>query len=393
VTTPTGQQVQQVLSACMMVRDEEANLPRCLESIKGFVDELIVVDTGSTDKTVEIAESFGAKVYHHPWENDFSKHRNQSISYAAGDWLFIIDADEELIFDPKSNIEKTRTWLDVLSKEHRAVAINLKDMQKGRMTMQLNSSRFFRKGEAKYIGAVHNQPENLRAVFCPHVFLHHYGYDLTPEEKEAKRLRTTNLLLREVEDNPTNYQALFYLSQEYASHRDWENSVIYCEKYIAHKDELEPSGNFYEAVYYTGVRAYMRIGDLQKSKEWLTAGCEALPTDLDMALALTEFGAWTSNSELIVRGARTFVALYDNFEKDPYLRGNRFIFSNNPEVIVYCLKQLTSTLLKEGFERLEELLIRLEKCNEKYAEGTVEDLQAELGPLGLQVDLGGKNNV
>ena len=85
------------ISACMMVKNEEAFLPRCLESIKDVVDEIIVVDTGSTDRTAEIAKSYGAKVYHHPWENNFSKHRNQSISYATGDWIFILDGDEEVI--------------------------------------------------------------------------------------------------------------------------------------------------------------------------------------------------------------------------------------------------------------------------------------------------------
>ena len=84
------------ISACMMVRDEEKLLPQCLKSIKDHVDEIIVVDTGSRDNTIAIAESFGASVYHHPWEAHFSKHRNQSLEYACGSWLFIIDADEEL---------------------------------------------------------------------------------------------------------------------------------------------------------------------------------------------------------------------------------------------------------------------------------------------------------
>ena len=92
------------LSACMIVRDEENNLHRCLTSIKDVVDEIVVVDTGSEDRTVEIAKSFGAKVFHHPWEGDFSKHRNQSISYAKGKWIFIIDADEELILDQPASV-------------------------------------------------------------------------------------------------------------------------------------------------------------------------------------------------------------------------------------------------------------------------------------------------
>ena len=95
------------ISLCMMVKNEEEFLPRCLESVKDVVDEIVIVDTGSTDRTVEIAESYGARVYHHPWENDFSKHRNQSISYASGAWILEMDADEEFFSEDTQKIGKT----------------------------------------------------------------------------------------------------------------------------------------------------------------------------------------------------------------------------------------------------------------------------------------------
>ena len=73
-----------LLSACMIVKDEEENLPRCLTSMLDLADEFVIIDTGSTDRTVEIARSFGARVYHEPWQNDFSLHRNQSLERATG---------------------------------------------------------------------------------------------------------------------------------------------------------------------------------------------------------------------------------------------------------------------------------------------------------------------
>src|SRR3972149_2146143 len=85
------------LSLCMIVKNEEKFLPACLESVKGHVDEIIIVDTGSTDRTVEIAESYNAKIYHHPWKNSFSKARNYSLKYATCDWILILDADEEIV--------------------------------------------------------------------------------------------------------------------------------------------------------------------------------------------------------------------------------------------------------------------------------------------------------
>jgi len=84
------------LSLCMIVRDEAELLPACLSSVQGLVDEIIVVDTGSTDDTVAIAQGLGAQVYHHVWQADFAQARNHSLSYAQGAWIVVLDADETL---------------------------------------------------------------------------------------------------------------------------------------------------------------------------------------------------------------------------------------------------------------------------------------------------------
>lgn len=84
----------QSVSLCLIVRDEEASLPRCLASLKPVVHEMIIMDTGSTDRTVDIATAFGAKVYSHAWNGNFSAARNHGIDQAAGGWILIMDADE-----------------------------------------------------------------------------------------------------------------------------------------------------------------------------------------------------------------------------------------------------------------------------------------------------------
>src|SRR5579862_9526082 len=92
------------LSVCMIVRDEEENLARCLESVKPIADEIVVVDTGSTDATVQIAESFGAKIGHFEWCADFAAARNAAIELATSKWVLSIDADEWLPTETQQRI-------------------------------------------------------------------------------------------------------------------------------------------------------------------------------------------------------------------------------------------------------------------------------------------------
>jgi len=82
------------LSLAMIVKNEEAHLGHCLASVRGLVDEVIVVDTGSTDGTAALAEELGARVFHRPWTEDFAAARNESLAHATGDWVLVLDADE-----------------------------------------------------------------------------------------------------------------------------------------------------------------------------------------------------------------------------------------------------------------------------------------------------------
>lgn len=84
------------LCLCMIVKNEEVNLPPCLRSVQGVVDEIVVLDTGSSDRTVEIAKEFGAKVHFFEWCNNFAIARNEALKYVESDWVLVLDADEQL---------------------------------------------------------------------------------------------------------------------------------------------------------------------------------------------------------------------------------------------------------------------------------------------------------
>jgi O-antigen biosynthesis protein len=85
------------ISLCMIVRDNARTLPACLESIRPWVDEMVIVDTGPVDDTPRIVEAFGGRLFHFPWCDDFSAARNESLRHARGDWLFWMDSDDTIL--------------------------------------------------------------------------------------------------------------------------------------------------------------------------------------------------------------------------------------------------------------------------------------------------------
>jgi tetratricopeptide (TPR) repeat protein len=201
----------QTISLCMIVKNEEKFLPDCLKTVEGLVDEIIIVDTGSTDRTMEIAREYKAKIYEHPWQNDFSLHRNQSISYATCDWILILDADEEL--DPT---EHNIIRMAIKRKDIDSVSfVVFNKIQHGRIGF-LNSHRMFRRNKGfKYHGIVHNQLEVTGKTLISQFKVIHHGYGLSSEQMEKKGRRSEALLLKQLEESPQAIFPHFNLAQLY----------------------------------------------------------------------------------------------------------------------------------------------------------------------------------
>jgi len=380
----SGQNI--TLSICMMVKNEESNLYRCLPSLTGIADELILIDTGSTDNSISVAESFGAKVYSHPWENNFSVHRNQSIGYASGDWVFIIDADEELFLN--SSASELKEWLNNVPADCMSIAIILKDIQKDMQAMQFNSVRLFRRGSVQYEGIVHNMPKIIigkpEAIFCPLMYLKHYGYDLSPEKQEEKRNRTEGLLLKRIEENLDDVTAYFYLVQLYTAYREYPNAAEYIEKYEAATKRV--GVKFNGSIYCTACHVYRQLFDKVNAQKWLLAGMKEYPKDLDLLMALTEYGVWVQEINLIVQGANGFLRTYEEYQKNPALSGNRFTYANTAESVCYCLFHLSMAMFQQGCHTLDKLNEYLGKTHIDFNNGIRGDVAQVFEMFGLKKD-------
>src|SRR3954470_4217571 len=189
----------QTLSLCMIVKDEEEMLPRMLAAVAPAADGMVIVDTGSTDRTLEIAKSFGAKVLHHHWTGDFPEARNVSIDAATGDWIVWLDADEILVPEdaPKLRELTGQTWREAFYLVEKNFTGDVEDGT----AVTHNALRVFRnRPEYRFKGRLHEQfAHNLpgylgERVAHTQVRVEHYGYLGVVRDKKDKAKRNLELL-------------------------------------------------------------------------------------------------------------------------------------------------------------------------------------------------------
>jgi glycosyltransferase involved in cell wall biosynthesis len=373
------------LAVTMIVKNEAANLPRCLDSIKPFADELIVVDTGSTDNTVEILKQYDATVYHHEWQDNFSLHRNQVLGYVPEScgWLLMIDADEQLV--TQLTQDKFKRFLASVGDQYNAVALNMKDMQDGRVCMDFNTTKIFRRGKVQYKNIVHNEPVfDGTVLIMPNAHLVHYGYDLGPEEKARKHKRTIALLEKRIADNPADWKAYFYLGQAIGYFEPGNHQAIIDNtlQYIQHKNDV---ADFNLSAYFTLIRAYMQNGQLKEAWQWILQARAALPDDLDIAMAMLEYGGATNNAMLVVTAAAEFNRIWELYENDASKKGGRFIYSHNQEALLFVNFYNTSSQLQLGAASLAQFQELLKGVPEKHKLHMMQEMDTVLQKVGVSL--------
>lgn len=200
----------------MIVKNEEKYLRGCLESVNDLVNQIVVVDTGSTDSTIQIAKEFNADVFYFEWIKDFSAARNFALSKSSGDWILYLDADERLSVDSISEIK-------TITNSNEFIGVNCfvksSDDESARENV-ISYPRLFRYSDKiKFSGAVHEQIiesliDNNYKIIKSSIEILHLGYNVSKDKKKEKAERNLELLLKDHHANPTTYNT-FQLAQTY----------------------------------------------------------------------------------------------------------------------------------------------------------------------------------
>lgn len=219
------------ISLCMIMKDEAKRLPRCLNSVVGLVDEVIIVDTGSKDTSIKIAESYGAQVYRDPWQDDFARPRNIGIEKARGDYIFIMDADEVISKESHNDLKwLTRIkqvdafWLTTLNYGAFQNEWNYRVLKKGkdptgvyRGYIPSTKTRFFKNGLGiRFEGCYHELVDyyltrKKLTIAKTEIPIHHWAHEINQATAQHKKDFYLNLGEKKVREWPEHSQARWEL--------------------------------------------------------------------------------------------------------------------------------------------------------------------------------------
>src|SRR3984893_16160231 len=222
------------ITLCMIVKNEEEVLHQCLNSVKEICDEMIIVDTGSTDKTKEIAKQFTEKVIDFKWIDDFSAARNFAFSHATMDYILWLDADDILLKEDQQQFKILKNNLDV-SIDAVSMIYNIAFDQYGNPTFSYRRNRLVkRENNFKWIGPVHEYLDVRGNIFPADIAITHRKTDKTNQSIQSDRNLKIyeNRLKKGEEFTPRD---LFYYANELKDNAQFQKSTIYYREFLATK--------------------------------------------------------------------------------------------------------------------------------------------------------------
>jgi tetratricopeptide (TPR) repeat protein len=300
------------ISLCMIVRDEAQMLGRCLASVADGVDEMVIVDTGSTDATIDIARLFGARVIEHPWTGSFSEARNVSLEAATGDWLIFLDADEVLADGDAARLREYagHTWREGLFLAETSFTGELGD---GTAINHLALRMFRNRPEHRFTGRIHEQIYSSLPAQAPGriatttLRLDHYGYLGDIKRGKEKFARNVELLRRQEAEHGSTPFLHYNLGTEYGGTGDFPAAAQHFASAwsLMERDGTLETSQFGPQVISGLVRALRATGRLDDADARGRTG-------LDLFADFTDL-VWEQGASALTRGEH--VAARAQFER------------------------------------------------------------------------------
>jgi len=271
------------ISLSMIVRNEEDNLPACLESVRDVFDEQIIVDTGSTDRTKEIALRYGARLFDFPWVDDFAAARNEALRHITGDWVFWMDADDRI--DAANRQRLAALFADVRD-ENAAYVMQCLCVADGNGdvgTLVHHVRLFQNRAELRWKYRIHEQVlPALRAIGGATRFtditIQHTGY-VDQAILARKQERDERLLLQSQAEMPNDPFVLFNLSQVYLKQGKPQDALPLLRRSLKLSD---PGDSIVRKLYYLIVQAHRRLGERYEAETACRAGRAVYPQDAEL---------------------------------------------------------------------------------------------------------------
>jgi glycosyltransferase involved in cell wall biosynthesis/tetratricopeptide (TPR) repeat protein/predicted O-methyltransferase YrrM len=271
------------VSLCLIVRNEEANLPACLGSAADLADEVIVVDTGSTDRTKEIAARFGARVFDFPWVDSFAAARNECLRHATGDWIFWLDADDRLDEDNRARLRQLFAGLGEENAAYSMKCLCLPDKATGTATVVDHVRLFRNHPQIRWDYRVHEQilPAVRKMggeVRWADATIRHAGYQ-DPALRGRKLQRDLRLLELDFAERPDDPFTLFNLGSVYQELGRHAEALPLLRRSL---ELSHPNDSIVRKLYALIVQCHRNLGQPNEALAVCRKGLGVCPEDVEL---------------------------------------------------------------------------------------------------------------
>lgn len=324
------------ISVCIIAKNEEANIERCLSSLAPYGFEIVVVDTGSTDKTKEIAAKYTDRIFDFEWTDNFSEARNYSLQMASNNWIFMMDCDEWI---DSVDIKE----MDYFRKKYPdyAGSISRKNIvgEPGNSSIYIDrTERLFSRKHYHYVSAIHEQliPKHggqLQSLLL-NTTINHSGYLLSPQEKIEKAKRNLKLLFQQMVEEPNNPYVYFQIGKSYQAIDDFQKAIPFFEKAISY--DLDSSLVYVTMLYAQYGLCLIYTGQAKKA----------------LTIYQRVYDSFTHSADFVFTMGRIYLENHMYEEAlDEFQKATTFEFSNSDGITTYRAYYEIGRILNMAGER------------------------------------------